>query len=46
MKSKFIDNLVILSFDENMKIGDSGIGIIREHKEWSKLNTFSLNRTG
>jgi Ran GTPase-activating protein (RanGAP) involved in mRNA processing and transport len=46
VKAEFTNNLIILSLDENKKIGDSGIRIIKEHKCWSKLNILYLNKTG
>lgn len=46
VKGEFISNLIILTLDENKKIGDKGIKIMKEHKGWNKLNTLNLNKTG
>ena len=45
-KADFISNLIILSLSENPNIGDNGIRLIKENKNWGKLNTLNLNGTG
>ena len=46
IKAKFIENLMVLSLDGNIKIGDPWIKIIIEHKNWNCLRILSLNKTG
>jgi len=46
VKAKFVYNLKILSLLENPKIGDTGVRIMKEHKEWSNLSTLNLNSAG
>ena len=46
IKAQFINNLIILSLSENIKIGDVGIKILTEHKGWNELNTLYLENTG
>ena len=46
VQAEFINNLIELSLDDNMEIGDTGIRIIMEHKGWNKIILFSLNKTG
>ena len=37
---------MLLSLDDNIKIGEPEIKIIMEHKNWIKLRLLSLNNTG
>ena len=46
VKAEYVNNLILLSLDDNLKIGDAGIKIIKDHKGWNKLSTLNLNRTG
>ena len=46
MKAEFIPNLIILTLDENEKIGNKGIEIMKEFKSWDKLHTLNLNKIG
>lgn len=46
VKAGFIQNLKELSLDDNMKIRDLGIRIIKEHRGWNKITLLSLNKTG
>ena len=46
MKAEFVNNLITLNLSENRQIGDIGITIMKDHKEWSKLQTLDLNATG
>ena len=46
VKAEFVNNLIILDLSENREIGDNGIRIMKEHKEWNKLDTLILNETG
>ena len=45
-KADFIRNLMILSLSENPNITDDGVRIIKEAKNWTRLNTLNLNATG
>ena len=45
-KADFIRNLMILSLSENPNITDDGVRIIKEAKNWTRLNTLNLNSTG
>ena len=46
VKAEFINNLFVLSLSENKKIGDSGVRLIKEHKEWKKLKILNLESIG
>ena len=46
VKAEFINNLIILSLSENKKIGDNGMRLIKEHKEWKKLKILNLESIG
>ena len=46
VKAEFVNNLIILSLSENRKIGDEGIGHMKEHKGWEALKKLNLDYTG
>ena len=46
VRAEFINNVIELTLDDNIKIGDNGIKIIKEHKGWNKIKVLSLNKTG
>ena len=46
MNAEFISNLKLLSLNDNLKIGDTGIKIMTEQKSLKKLEILDLNRTG